>query len=378
MVSIGVISTGLVGALIFIGVLLFMLSKRTRAPFAVLLLLLGLFIGPLTGFFKITIHEPIVQTFAMIALAVVLFEAGYEIKFSRLKKEIGFSMILTVLTVFFSVLAAVLVAKFLFRLDLIYALLLGALVASTDLTLIYPAIKNLRIKKGLIESLELEATLNSVFAAVIAVIIASAIAIGKVTTNLIIQTLTTQFVLGAAIGLIVGWVLLRTVRHLTAEQEPEILSIAVLLVVFAIAEFFGASGIIAVLVVGILFGNSNPPAPKIIKSFGGSLEVLLLIFVYILLGAVMNFSFTLTTFIISLIFVFTLMGFRYFSVLLLGLEKYEQKITAFAGARGLVSAVLIITYAGLFPDPSLIINVGFLTIFITSIAMLGFPLIPRK
>lgn len=378
MVSIAILSTGLVGALIFLGVMLFLFSQRTKAPLALLLLLLGVFIGPITHIFKISSTNPLVHTFSIIALVIVLFEAGYGIKFYRLKKELTFVLILTSLTVFFSVLGAFIVAKLLFHLGTLHSLLLSALVASTDLTLIYPAIRNLRISKLVKESLELEATLNSIFAAVMAVVLANIISIGEFHPQSILQTITFQFILGVAIGLIIGWALLTSVRKLNPNKTPELISLGVVFVVFALAEFFGGSGIISVLVVGILFGNSKPPAPKIIKSFGGSFEVLILIFVYVLLGAVLKFSFTASHFVYALIFVLALLFSRHLAVLPLKLSTYTKKVISFSGARGLVSATLIINYAPLFPNSDLILNLGFLTIFITSISMFALPFLKSK
>ena len=70
---------------------------------------------------------------------------------------------------------------------------------------------------------------------------------------------------------------------------PHLVMFGSLFFTYALSELLGASGIATALAVGIVFGNSKIQVPNIIKSFGGEMELILVTFVYFILGAIIDF-----------------------------------------------------------------------------------------
>ncbi|RLE44693.1 hypothetical protein DRJ22_05610, partial [Candidatus Woesearchaeota archaeon] len=281
---------GIAGMIILLGSFMFILSKKIHYPLMVFLLGFGIIIGPVTGIFNPYSFQTIIHSFVTIALIIVLFEVGYNTKLTDLKQNLIPSVWLTLLGIFFSVILCAIAAKFILHLGVLHSLLFGALLASTDLTIVAPLLEHINIIPKLKTYLELESSLNSVVAAIIAIIIINILEIGFEIEGTIKLFLTNIFV-GIGLGVVFGFVILKLVQSLNIEEKPHIISIGSVILVYAIAEFFSASGILAALVIGLIFGNAKPQLPKIVYSFGGELQLILLAFVYVLLGAFLKFEF---------------------------------------------------------------------------------------
>ena len=164
-----------IGVIILLGVFLMHFSKRTGWPLTLVLLVIGLFIGPVFHLVNVNEFQTMIQSFAIIALIVVLFDTGYEIKLSKIKQSIFESTGLALIGVVSTIGVVFLVGKYLLGFDTYLSILFGALLASTDLTVIVPMMQNMKLKENVKEALDIEATLNSVFAAVIAIVIGTMI-----------------------------------------------------------------------------------------------------------------------------------------------------------------------------------------------------------
>ncbi|MBT3941022.1 hypothetical protein HOD83_02875 [Candidatus Woesearchaeota archaeon] len=370
----------LIGAVILLGVFLANISKKTGWPLSLILLIVGLVIGPITGWLDAAAFSSAIQSFAIIALVIILFDVGYDLKISKIKKELFESTRLAFVGVFSTMVVVFLISKYLLGLDTYLALLFGALLASTDLTVIAPLVQNLKLKQRTKEAMSMEATLNSVFAAVIAIVVGVMIQYKSNFAEAISRGLIYHIVTGVAIGLILGWILLKSVRKLKFDQMPALITVGAVLVVYAATEMIGASGIIAALIVGLLYGNTKPAPPKFVMLFGENLQMILITFVYIMLGALITFDAFVDYSLIAFILVASVILTRYFAMKLVTQNDslLAQRVIGIAGPRGIISAILVLSYAHLFPDPNLIISMGFAVILGTSLAVFLLPVIEEK
>ena len=137
--------------------------------------LLGIVFGPILNLFDPGKYSELVTPLVTFALIVVLFDIGYGLKWSKLKRALLSSTVLTVFAVLLTTVFVFTAAVLFFQLSWQLALLLAAIVASTDITIVYALIRDLNIGETLKETLELEATINSVIAATAAIIIVNLI-----------------------------------------------------------------------------------------------------------------------------------------------------------------------------------------------------------
>jgi NhaP-type Na+/H+ or K+/H+ antiporter len=370
----------LIGSVILLGVFLKHFSKKTGWPLSLILLLIGLLIGPVFGIFDANQFSGAIHSFAIIALVLVIFDTGYEIKLNQIKQTLFESTGLAFIGVISTLFVVFLIARYLMGLNPYLSLLFGALLASTDLTIIAPLMETIKINKKTKEALELEATLNSVLAAIVAIIAATIITYNTSLIEAISRGLFYHVLSGIAIGLMLGWILLKSMHYLNIEDMPAIVTIGAVLVVYAVTEMIGASGVIAALIVGLLYGNVKPAPPKFVMLFGDNLQMILVTFVYIFLGAMITFSAFTSSILIVIALISAIVLIRYFSVKLVMLNEslLAQRIVGIAGPRGIISAILVLSYAPYFPNPDLIIGLCFAVIFCTSLMVFLLPLIEQK
>ena len=364
------IGIGIIGTIIILGVVLSRLSEKIKFPHILVLIGLGILIGPVFKLFDPVEYKGLVQAIVTFALIIVLFDAGYEIKVGRLKKEIGKAMRLTIPAVILSIVVAMAFSMFMFDFTWQMALLLGAIIASTDLTIIAPLLKVFETRPELKDILSLEATMNSVFAIIIATIVTGLAVAGQETLYVVTQTFLYQIFVGIGLGVVFGYLLTFVLKHIkTVEQMPEILSIGAILLIYAVSKFIGASGIFAVFIAGIIFGNSpQSKLKKIVASFQTSIAFLVVVFIYVILGAMLKLSVLLSAGIAGIIFAILIVLSR--APAAWGFEfdwKARDKFIFLVGPRGMTCVVLALFFASEFPDPDLILGVVFMTILISVI-----------
>ena len=233
---------------------------------------------------------------------------------------------------------------------------------------------------------EIESSINSIFAAVFAVVLINfhetetqlAFTADILSTGL--QTLLYNIFVGAGLGILIGYTILRFIHKLSSGQMPHIVMFGSLFFTYAISELLGASGIATALAVGIVFGNSKIQVPNIIKSFGGEMELILVTFVYFILGAIIDFQIMYTYLIpalmlIALVYFVRYIAVRYFTK---NMEKL-RRFTVLSSPRGITCAVLTLSYSSIFPNPALIIGLVFSVILISSLTMFLIPKsLPRR
>lgn len=368
------------GIIIVLGVLLMKKAPKTKLSGVVPLLLLGIIVGPLTGLFDPSKYEGPITALVTLALIVVLFDCGYGIQLSRLKREFLPALSLTVLGVAVTTTVAGIFAYFFIGLSWQLSLLIAALVASTDLTIIAPLLRQMKISDYSREILDLEGALNSVLAAILAIVAVAMIGLKGFGAKEITQTFLYNIFVGAALGLVLGYLIVLAVKKLKLEEKPHIISIGAVLLVFAITELVGASGIVAALIVGIVFRNTGQDLPRVIKSYSGDLEILLIVFVYVLLGTLLDFSALLLVAIPAAVFVALVVVSRIgaASIFALKFKRPDKHLLYLSGPRGIVCAVLALSYASYFPDQKAVLAMIFLTILVTTLISSLIPMCAKK
>jgi cell volume regulation protein A len=369
-----------IGIILLLGVFLKLLSERKGYPLTLFLLLLGIIVGPILGWFKPAESLTSISSFITLALILVLFDAGMGMNLKKMSKNFAAPFAYGTITALLTVIFVAVTFKFLLGLEWVFALLLGSLLASTDLTIISPIFKNLKVRPKLREYIEMESSVNSILAAVMVVVLINFINTGtslSFSVNVLsegIQTLLYNIFVGVGLGLLFGYAILKFIKRLTMGEMPHIVMFGALFFTYALSEILGASGIATALAVGIVFGNSRLQVPSIIKSFGGEMELILVTFVYVILGAIISFEVMKTAILpaillIAIVYLARVVGTKYFA------QQFQQntKFLVLSSPRGITCAVLTLNYAYLFPNPELIIGLVFSVVLVSSFSMFALP-----
>jgi len=375
------LGVGFAGLVIIVGVLLMKKADKTKISGVIPLMLLGMLIGPITGLFDPVPYLPALSTIITFILVIVLFDVGYGISIQDLKREAGPALVLGFLAATLTALLVGGLAYFIFGASWQLALLFAALLISTDLTIVEPLLQSLKIKERYREILSLESAINSVIAAVVAIIAVNMLMLESTGATSVFKTFLYNVFVGAAFGLILGYLIVLAVKRIELDEKPHIVSIGAVLLVFSVANLVGASGIIAALLVGIVFRNSGQRLPKVIKSYSGDLEILLVVFIYVILGTLINFAMfkSLWIVLISIGFLALVLLARWISAWLFT-KKYKEmsrSLVFFAGPRGTVTAVLVLSYASYFGKYD-ILGMVFLIILVTALLSSAIPFLRSK
>jgi cell volume regulation protein A len=249
------------GVLMALAALLSPLS-RLGVPAVLLFLLLGMLAGS-EGIGRIR-FEDYSLTFALgtVALIAILFDGGLNTPMPTLRRTAGPALVLAVAGVLATALLVGLGARLL-RLPWAEALLLGAIVSSTDAAAVFSVVSGagLRIRERVAATVEIESSLNDPMAVILTTTLTGQLPGGKLLGAGVVVAVAVQLLVGAATGLAVGaagrWLLPR--MHRTRPGLHPVLTLALAFVAFALAAQTRGSGFLAVYVAGIVIGNGRLP-----------------------------------------------------------------------------------------------------------------------
>ncbi|MCV7079455.1 potassium/proton antiporter [Mycobacterium szulgai] len=222
------------------------------------------------------------------ALAVILVEGGLTTRFSDIRKVLAPAGTLATLGVVISTAVSAIGAHLLLHIDWQLALLLGAIVSSTDAAAVFSVLRVLPLPRRVAGLLEAESGFNDA-PAVILVIMFSVVPFALDPVGALFDV-AYELVIGSAIGLSVGLlgsVALRRIA-LPASGLYPIANFGLGLVAFGAAGSVHASGFIAAYLTGAALANSGLPHRSATRSFAEGVGWLAQIGLFVLLGLLVD------------------------------------------------------------------------------------------
>jgi NhaP-type Na+/H+ or K+/H+ antiporter len=298
--------------IIVLGIFAQWLAWRTKVPAILPLILIGLIVGPISTFFTSDgekLLEPLLArgengivgifpdkylfSFVSLAIGVILFEGGLTLK----RKEIAGvgPAILKMITIgsLITFIGAGLAAHYLMELNWAVSFLFGALIIVTGPTVIAPILQNIPLNRNVSTVLKWEGILIDPIGALVAVLVFEFIrsAEGGVefTSHALVSFFQILFI-GLAMGAIAGYALYQLIkRELIPHYLLNVFTLALVLLIFVFSDLLAhESGLLSVVVMGMVLGNMDVPRIKEILSFKESLSVLLISILFIILAALIN------------------------------------------------------------------------------------------
>jgi cell volume regulation protein A len=197
-----------------------------------------------------------------VALVLILFDGGLNTPISRMRSvALPAGLLATVGVAGVAGMAAL--GAHLFGLPWPHALVLGAVVSSTDAAAVFSVLRGagIHLKARVAAILEVESGLNDPMAVILTFALTRALVTGETPGLRLLLDVAVQIVVGAGLGVAVGRAgraLLRSAR-LTASGLYPVLTVALALVAFALPTLFEGSGFMAVYVAGAVLGDGPLP-----------------------------------------------------------------------------------------------------------------------
>ena len=278
----------LLGAvLLMAGILSSLLALRFGAPLLLVFLLIGLLAGD-SG--AATLQFSDLRTTYLVgsvALALILFDGGLRTRFQNMRAVIAPSMVLATIGVLLTALITAPVARYVLDLNWTEALLVGAVVASTDAAAVFLLVhaQGLRLRPRVGATLEAESGTNDPFAVFLTLMLVEFISRGESSFIHVAAELGRQAIFGAVVGIIGGRLVVISLNRVALPQglhAPFVLTAA--LVIFGTAQIFHGSGFLAVYLAGIVIGNRPTRAHNALVTFLDAATWLAQIVMFVLLG----------------------------------------------------------------------------------------------
>jgi cell volume regulation protein A len=273
--------------LVLAGILSSLVALRFGAPLLLVFLLVGMLAGE-GGPGGVKFDDVrVAYTVGSVALALILFDGGLRTKLSTFRNVLAPSVLLATIGVLITTLLTAPVAKLVLGVGWIPALLVGAVVASTDAAAVFLLINagGLRLRSRVRATLEVESGTNDPFAVFLVLLLVEILLAGDSSWSHIAVVLVRDIVLGCIVGIgggrVIAWVLNRVVLA-QGLHAPFVAVSAV--VVFAFGNAVHTSGFLAVYLAGLIVGNRQTRAHNSVIVFLDAVTWLAQIVMFVLLG----------------------------------------------------------------------------------------------
>ncbi|HSP51104.1 MAG TPA: potassium/proton antiporter [Pseudolabrys sp.] len=273
--------------LVLAGILSSLVALRFGAPLLLVFLLLGMLAGEGgPGGLK---FDDVGTAYAVgsIALALILFDGGLRTRLATFRNVLAPAAALATAGVLITTLLTAPVAKLALGIGWMQALLVGAVVASTDAAAVFLLInsRGLRLRSRVRATLEVESGTNDPFAVFLTLLLVEFLLAGDQSWSHVLVIFLRDTVLGCIIGVAGGRIITLVLNRLALPQGLHAPFVAVsALVVFAAANTVHSSGFLAVYLAGLVVGNRQTRAHNSVVVFLDAVTWLAQIVMFVLLG----------------------------------------------------------------------------------------------
>jgi cell volume regulation protein A len=253
----------IITTIIILGLLIFFshafneLFSRTKIPNVLLLLLIGIVIGPISGAVTKDFFGQLGNVFTTITLIVILFESGANLKFKDIKETIGSASMITLINFVVTMSITALVGRYLLSLNPVNAVFVGAVCGGTSSAVVIPMVKQLKLGERSSSILILESALSDVLCLVVGLALLEGMAKDVVSVGAIFSKMWKAFLFAILIGIAGGFVWSFLIRLIRTVKTSMMTTLAFVFVLYGVVELMGFNGGLAVLSCGIILGNAE-------------------------------------------------------------------------------------------------------------------------
>ena len=370
-------------SIIIVGFLGNLLFEKTGLPDVLWLMFFGILIGPMFSLINVKTLSDNISIFAPLALMIILFDSGLQFDLLRFVKDSPRAIVLAFLSFIFSVSATLAFTSFFLSWNFEKGILAGAIVGATSPIILVSILRQINVKSRLTSLLIIESVLGDILAIIVTISILQIISLEK--TLSLSETLNSffgSFSIGIIAGISFGAIWLIILTKIKGRKYSYMLTMAILLFIYASVEYIKGSGALAALTFGLMLGNGPEISrmfkteeklqiDKLIHAFEEEITFFVRVFFFVYLGAIIKIaelSFALIWAALSLLLFFI----RIIPVKIATLgEKYGFRELMFATSmlpRGLASVVLSVLPATFgYREPEIFPDIAFTVILTTTI-----------
>ncbi|MDD4930202.1 MAG: sodium:proton antiporter [Gallionella sp.] len=292
----------LFGIILGLGTFSGLIARLVRIPDVVVFLLVGMLIGPgALGLVDIRSDSTVNQLILIFGSSYILFDGGASIRLRVLKEVWVTVVVLATIGVLVTAAITGAAAYYFLGVPVIVALLLGAVLASTDPATLVPVFKQVKIRERVAQTVMTESAFNDAMGAIVTfTVLGVAMGAGEFSAADALIDLLKQSFLGIVIGGVLGYLAAVLIAHEKFDFLAEFAPVVTLMAVigaYMSADGLHSSGFMAVFVFGIMLGNveslgftRSSAESHQLEDFVMTTALIMRMFIFILLGTQVDFA----------------------------------------------------------------------------------------
>jgi cell volume regulation protein A len=322
----------LVSATLLLSYISSLIYSKTKVPDIIWLMGFGIVVGPILDFFDKELFLTLAPMMSVIALSIILFEAGINVDIETILQVMGKSAILSITSILSSVIIVGVFINYFLPADfpLLQGMLLGAMIGGTSTISTYGVLSGLSKSVKNLTSTRILLTVESVVSSPISIItsitLIKMIMLPNVTLTASFQKILVIFELATLLGLSLGLIWALILDKLRDRPFLYMITLAILFPSFIISESMigRGGGAMTALAFGLGISNFKYLMEKLggrtrvrinlrrLRGFHEEITFFIKSFFFVYIGLIVSLS--LKNSIIGLIIVILLMAIRYIIV----------------------------------------------------------------
>jgi len=290
------------GLVLAIGIVTGFVAQKCRIPDVAIFLIVGIAIGPQAlGLIDIKADSALYQIILLFGASYILFDGGASLRLDILKRVWITIVVISTVGVLITAAVTGFAAHVALGLPWAVALLMGAVLASTDPATLVPIFRQVKIRDRVAQTVMSESAFNDAMGAIVTFgVLAVATGGSEFSLTGSVVELFKQSAVGIVSGAVLGYLAALLIAHerwaFLADYAPVVTLVAVIGAYFA-ADGLQASGFMAVFVFGIVLGNKDalgftmtPGEQQRLDEYVTTTAFIMRLFIFILLGAQVDFA----------------------------------------------------------------------------------------
>jgi cell volume regulation protein A len=278
------------------------IARKIKIPDIVLYLLIGMTVGPTgLGWINVPADGALNQAILIFGAAYLVFDGGASLSLKILQKVWITIVVIATVGILITGAISATAAYYAMGVPVLVAMLIGAVIASTDPATLVPIFKQVPIRDTVSQTVMSESAFNDAMGAIATfAIVAVALGSGEFSASKAVLDLGYKAGVGAIIGIFTGIFLVFMVSKKKIglfSGYSSVFKIVSILCAFLFSEHIGASGFMAVFILGIVVGNKHLLGAQFeeedqveFEGFVGVFALMMRMFIFLLLGSQVNFE----------------------------------------------------------------------------------------
>lgn len=283
------LTLGVIGVLIVLAALMSRAAERGPWSAVMAFVGLGLALGGI-GVFRFPVESPVVVLAGIVTLTLTLFTDAIKMQTEQLRRDWRASFAVLGPGTILTAAAIAVTAHLLLDFDLSHALLIGAVLASTDPVLLRDVFRDARTPRAVRQILSVESGMNDAVALPAILILIEVLGGRLESPQAWFGFAVPVFFLSPLVGIGIGWGAIRALvwvdRRIGVRRDYQSLySLGVAFIAFAVADALGGSGLLAAFAAGLTIALTDLDLCECFLEYGETTAELLMLVAFVLFGS---------------------------------------------------------------------------------------------